>query len=159
MESHKRGPGRPRKGEPFDGPIVLTLNKKREKVEIELTTGTKLELDEYQSWVEECDPELGPGESWFTTFEYVITTLLRTDKKWRAYQRKMRGGEAKKDEAPPSPSEIVQQPESVEIKPGVPSAVPYAVRTESDARKPTTPPAAVSGHVASASPSLPPPGS
>ena len=89
---HKRGPGRPRKAEPFDGPVVLTLSLKREKLEIELTEPTRRELEEYLSWVEERAPHLDPGDSLFTTFEYAITTLLRTDRKWRQRVRELRGG-------------------------------------------------------------------
>jgi hypothetical protein len=97
---------------------VLTLNKKRESLEIELTTPTRRELDEYLTWVEECEPEQDPADLSFTTFEYAITTLLRTDRKWRVRQPQARDGKAKKDEAPPSPGDVVKQPESVEINPG-----------------------------------------
>ena len=114
MESDKRGPGRPRKAEPFDGPVVLTLSLKREKLEIELTEPTRRELEEYLSWVEERAPHLDPGDSLFTTFEYAITTLLRTDRKWRQRVRELRGGQGKTNEPPPAPGDIVQQPESVE---------------------------------------------
>jgi hypothetical protein len=154
MEKQKRGPGRPPKADAVDVPLVLTLNRKREKLEIELTTPTRSELDEYLSWVAESEPALTPGELWFNTFEYAITTLLRTDKKWRAWQRQGRGGKAKQDEAPPSPGDIVEQPESVEINPGAQSGSPQPTRVESDTRKPTAPPTPAGGPVTPASPSL-----
>ena len=119
MESQKRGPGRPRKAEPTNGPVVLTLSKKREKLEIELTTPTRCELDDYVTWVEECEPELDPGELWFTTSPSTpSTTLLRTDKRWRERQRALRAGNAKEDEAPPTPDDTAKQSESGEINPG-----------------------------------------
>src|SRR5579863_7788924 len=158
MEKQKRGPGRPPKAEVVDVPLVLTLNRKREKLEIELTTPTRSELDEYLSWVAEGEPALTPGELWFNTFEYAITTLLRTDKKWRAWQRQERGGKAKKDEAPPSPGDIVEQPDGIEINPRAHYGAPQPARTESDASRPTAPPPANSP-IAPASPSLLPPGS
>lgn len=157
MEKQKRGPGRPPKPEPVDKPLVLTLSSVREKLEIELTTATRRELDEYLSWVAEGEPGLIPGELWFNTFEYAIIALLKDDKKWRGRQRE-RTGNGKKEEAPPSPDDIVEQPDGVEVNSGAHSGLPQPSRTESGARKPAAPPPA-NGLVVPGSPSLPLPGS
>ena len=159
MEKQKRGPGRPPKAEPVDKPLVLTLSSMREKLEIELTTATRRELDEYLSWVEEGEPGLIPGELWFNTFEYAIIALLKNDKKWRGRHREERTGNAKRGEAPPSPDDIVEQPDGVEVKSGGHSGLSQPSRTESDSRNRTSPPPPASTPVAPASPSLPPPGS
>jgi hypothetical protein len=159
MERQKRGPGRPPKAEAVDLPLVLTLNRKREKLEIELTTPTRNELDEYLSWVAEGEPALTPGELWFNTFEYAITTLLRTDKKWRAWQRQERGGKAKRDEAPPAPGDIVEQPDGVEISPGAQAGSLRPTKTATDGSETTAAMSTASRQVVPASPSLLVPGS
>ncbi len=100
MDQKRRGPGRPRKAEAFDGPVILTVGKNREKLEIELTTATRRELDEYLTWVEQCEPTVTPGELWFATFEYAITALFQSDKKWRERQRQPRGTKDPLGDAP-----------------------------------------------------------
>ena len=159
MESDKRGPGRPRKAEPFDGPVVLTLSLKREKLEIELTEPTRRELDEYLSWVEERAPHLDPGDSLFTTFEYAITTLLRTDKKWRERLREIRGGKAKKDEPAPSPTGIAQQPASPDLRSEVVPSSAAARSHQPDTHTAEHPPKPIPGssRPTSSVPSLPRP--
>jgi hypothetical protein len=154
----KRGPGRPRKAEQFDGPVVLTLNKKRERLEIELTTSTRGELDEYLSWVEECEPELTPGEVWFTTFEYAITTLLRSDKKWRQRQRKAR---AQTHAALTGPAVGAAQPIPDEIRPDTLSSStekPAGYEPVSSS-KPAPTPVPSGARPGPSAPSLPLPGS
>jgi hypothetical protein len=156
MEKQKRGRGRPPKAEAVDRPLVLTLGRKREKLEIELTTTTREDLEEYLSWVEECEPEIDTGELWFKTFEYAITTLLKSDKKWRGRLRETRGAKVKKDDAPPSPGDITHQPESIATHSRTASGTGQPNQIPGDAEKSAPPPA--TAHVAPAVPSLPAPG-
>lgn len=155
MEKQKRGRGRPPKAEPVDRPLVLTLGLNREKLEIELTTTTREDLEEYLSWVEECEPKIDTGELWFKTFEYAIIALLKTDKKWRRWLREARGARVKKDDTPPFPGDVTHQAESIATHSRTASGPGQPNPNHKDVEKSTPPPA--TAHVAPAVPSLPAP--
>jgi hypothetical protein len=94
MEATKRKAGRP-KASPQTGPLVLEEDRRRVKIEVEISEPTADELNEYARWVE-LSAAVTTADAFSKTVQYALREVFRRDRVWQERRRS--------NARPPSPA-------------------------------------------------------
>src|SRR5437660_8548573 len=103
MESSKRRVGRPKASPPM-GPLVLSEDRSRTKVEVELAAATARELGDYTRWVE-LSAGMSTAEATGAAVDFALRNVFRRDRLWQQHRRDSRRAEDVADlpaSAPPT---------------------------------------------------------